>query len=468
MYYIMLYLIMLSGCVTTGGATIGTSLESEVEPVIQSVSNSPEPPNWVLGREHNSFRRAEYLVGVGFSSKNTVSASESARSELAKTIRFKIASIMKDYNSNDGSFIESFVKTETDTLLEGVQIQDGWYDSYKKVFYSFAVVKRKDVLSTIQDQIDEVVANTAATMSQGSAHYDNGEILKALIYYYDGYNESSKLLPLIRTYKSVNLFPEVPPVSIDVPASIEFKKKVQSIIDNIEVKKVDNDDFIHSQDVSFMVKITFMGKALRNLPIKFHGNSYNFVGRGSSDNNGVCIVKTKSSSVLNDEDFAIVKAEVDLFKLSERFNHKLKKDLFGRLETLDVTFKKFKEYNFQFALDKKEFEVGQEAVFFVQSDVSGYLTIHSQRMINDTPSQVFPNAYLKDNYIQKNKIYNIGGAGYPFHFRITGPPSQEIATAVLHRDEELTEVLSRKTYEYTVVMPYVVKKETYGLKKGRW
>ena len=102
-------------------------------------------------------------------------------------------------------------------------------------------------------------------------------------------------------------------------------------------------------------------------------------------------------------------------------------------------------------MDKKEFEVGQEAVFFVQSDVSGYLTIHSQRTVNDTPSKVFPNVYLKDNYIQKNKIYNIGGAGYPFNFKITGPPSQEGVTAVLYKDEDLTKVLSQKTYEYSVV-----------------
>ena len=170
MYYMMLYLILLSGCVTTGGSTIGTI--PEVEPVIQ-LDTSPEPPNWVLGREHNSFRRAEYLVGVGFSKENTVSASDSARAELSKNIRFKIASVMKDYHSNDGSFIESFVKTETDTLLEGVQIKDGWYDSYKKVFYSLAVVKRKDVLAMIQDQVDVVVSTIDLTMNQANTFYDN-------------------------------------------------------------------------------------------------------------------------------------------------------------------------------------------------------------------------------------------------------------------------------------------------------
>ena len=119
-------------------------------------------------------------------------------------------------------------------------------------------------------------------------------------------------------------------------------------------------------------------------------------------------------------------------------------------------------------MNREKFKVGDKAIFFIQSDVSGYLTIHSQRTVNDTPSKVFPNVHLKDNYIQKNKIYNIGGAGYPFHFRITGPPSQEVVTAVLYKDEDLTKVLSQKTYEYSVVMPYVAKKQTHGLKKGRW
>ena len=84
MHYIvfLLFLIMSAGCVTTG-STIGTIPEVESERVIQPVSNSPIPPNWVLGREHHLYAHAQYLVGVGFSNKNTVSASESARAELA-------------------------------------------------------------------------------------------------------------------------------------------------------------------------------------------------------------------------------------------------------------------------------------------------------------------------------------------------------------------------------------------------
>ena len=473
MHYIvlLLFLIMSAGCVTTGSA-IGTI--PEVEIVTQSVPNSPEPPNWVLGREHKLYAHAQYLVGVGFSNKNTVTASESARAELAKNIRFKLASVMKDYNSNDGSFIESFVKTETDILLEGVQIKDGWYDPVKKVFYSFAVVKRKDVLTTIQDQIDTVMANSQLTMTQADSFYDDNEILKSLVYYYDGYNESSKLLPLLRTYKTVNLFPEVPVVSSGVPSAIDFKQKVQMIIGNIEVEKITDNVSIQSKDVSFVVKITYNGYALPNVPIKFHGNSYNFVSRVLSDAKGVCEVKTNSAILLDENNFAIVKAEIDLFALSKRFNYKLKKDLFGRLETLDVTFKKFKEHKFQFSLDnaltwngfwttKSAFEIGEAVVFFVESDVAGYLVIETRKHQNEVSSKIFPNHMMRDNYIAQNKVYNIGGAGYEFKFVVKAPVGREFVKATLYKDEDLTHIVSESTITYnivtTILPPYIKKGE---------
>ena len=415
-----------------------------------------------MGRGHKQFTSSQYLVGIGFSEKNTVSASESARAELSKNIRFKIASMMKDYNSNDGSFAESFIQTETDALLEGVQIKDGWFDSEKKVFYSFAVVKRKDVLTTIQDQIDTVMANSQLTMKQANSFYNDNKILKSLVYYYDGYNESSKLLPLLRTYKTVSLFPEVPVISADIPSAIVFKKKVQSIVGNIEVNKITDDKAINSKDVSFVVKITYDGKALPNLPIKFHGNSYNFVSRVLSDGNGICEVKTSSSIVLDEDNFAIVKAEIDLFALSRRFNHKLKKDLFGRLETLDVTFKKFKEHKFQFSLNnasiwneswnvKSSFEIGEPVVFFIESDIAGYLVIETRKSQIEIPTKIFPNYMMRDNYIDENKVYGIGGAGYEFKFMIKPPVGREFVKATLYRDEGLTDIVSERTITYNIV-----------------
>jgi len=56
---------------------------------------------------------------------------------------------------------------------------------------------------------------------------------------------------------------------------------VQSIVSNIEVEKIDDSE-------SFVVKITYDGQSLRNLPIKFYGNSYNFV---ITDNNNKVLVE---------------------------------------------------------------------------------------------------------------------------------------------------------------------------------
>ena len=43
-----------------------------------------------------------------------------------------------------------------DTVLEGVEIKDGWLDQGKGVHYSLAVVKRSLAASTIQDKISNI------------------------------------------------------------------------------------------------------------------------------------------------------------------------------------------------------------------------------------------------------------------------------------------------------------------------
>ena len=446
MYYIMLYLIMLSGCATA--IPMDDTMVSEVvKPISQPVQETPKPPGWILGKEHSGFSNARYLVGTGFSDKNAVSASESARAELSKNIRFKIQSLMKDYSSNDGSFAESFVKTETDFLLEGVQIKDGWYDPEKKVYYSFAVVKRKDILRMVQDQIDALTSSIVLIMKQANEFYDNGEILKSLVHYYDGYNESSKLLPFLRTYKIVNRFPEVPVVAKNVPSANDFKEKVQLIVSGIHVEKVDDKykSISNNKDVSFTIKVTYNGIAIPHLPIKFHGNSYSFINRTTTDLDGVCQATTNGSVILDEENFAFVEAEIDLFRLSKRFNYKLKKDLFGRLETLDVTFKRFKPVSFNFSLKETNIKVGKTIVFFVESDMPGYLVIKSPT------DKIFPNYMMRDNYIQRNKMYSIGGTGYEFKFLVRPPIGKESVTATLYKEASLKTILGEHQIDYEIV-----------------
>ena len=48
--------------------------------------NQPERPDWILGKGHSDFSQNLYLVGVGVSNKNSVSANDSARLNLAKNL----------------------------------------------------------------------------------------------------------------------------------------------------------------------------------------------------------------------------------------------------------------------------------------------------------------------------------------------------------------------------------------------
>ena len=66
-------------------------------------------PDWVLGKGHKSFPEMKYLVGVGVSEKSPIKASQSARTELIKTISIHINSVVSDYNSREKSISKTSI-----------------------------------------------------------------------------------------------------------------------------------------------------------------------------------------------------------------------------------------------------------------------------------------------------------------------------------------------------------------------
>ncbi|SVD84107.1 uncharacterized protein METZ01_LOCUS436961, partial [marine metagenome] len=116
----LLILMMVSGC-AGGLKSLGEEVTSkEITPP------SSSPPDWVLGKGHPSFPQSKYLIGVGISDANAVSARESARSNLAKNLKVKIRSTMVDVSTTEETYIESVIETEVDTVVEGVEIKSGW------------------------------------------------------------------------------------------------------------------------------------------------------------------------------------------------------------------------------------------------------------------------------------------------------------------------------------------------------
>jgi hypothetical protein len=58
---------------------------------------------------------------------------------------------------------------------------------------------------------------------------------------------------------------------------------------------------------------------------------------------------------------------------------------------------------------------------------------------------------MRDNYIQKNKMYNIGGTGYEFKFLVSPPLGPESVTAILYKDVSLKTIISEYTVNYDIV-----------------
>ena len=303
---------------------------------VTTIANASVTPEWVLGRGHYLYDPAVYLYGIGYSKENTVSASESARAELIKSIRVKVNSTINDYHSTDKSFSEASIKSETDFLLEGSQVKDGWYDDDKEIFYSLVVVERKYVLDTLEELIDVTVSKNNLTLRQADTYYNNGDIIKALVYYYEGYVESSKLFPYIQTHKSVNIVQDK--TLTQTNHNLLFKEKIQSIVDNISLEKVNT--AVTASNIDLSTRAVYKGQGINNFPIKFYNGYNRYSEKVFCGMSGYCNVNPKIEQVIHkDETDIFVKAAVDLPTFEKYFNHHLKKDLFGRLELIGVSFK---------------------------------------------------------------------------------------------------------------------------------
>ena len=301
--------------------------------VVSIVEASPTP-DWVLGKGHSDYDSARYLIGVGFSEKSTVSASESARAELIKSISVRVNSVNKDYNSLDKSFSEASISSETDFLLEGSQVKDGWVDEDKGIFYSLVVIERQYVLETLRKLIDVLIAKLDLTKRQADTFFNNGDVLKALVYYYDGYVESSKLFPYIHTYKSVIMGLNESTKGYNY--NILFKEKIQNIVDNIRLIPISRN--VYDEDIQFTIKATLDGQGIDDFPIKFYSVYKHFTERTLCKKTG-CESRMNIKKVINDGGNTYLKAVVDMRTFQKYFTYRLDEKLFSRLDLLNITFK---------------------------------------------------------------------------------------------------------------------------------
>jgi hypothetical protein len=183
--------------------------------------------------------------------------------------------------------------------------------------------------------IEHIQASIELSLRQGDTFFNNNEIIRALVYYYNGFKESTKLLPYIQTYNSVIMVKDKQEYKDEY--NLLFKEKIQNIVDNISLEKQQH----NINDLDLGVKATFKGRGIDNFPIKFSSQYNYYVERISCNKGGSCNVNVTPKIFLKYRQFdkILIIAKVDLQTLEKHFNYSLKKNLFGRLELLKVSFK---------------------------------------------------------------------------------------------------------------------------------
>ena len=299
-----------------------------------SIVEASPAPDWVFGKGHPSYDSDQYLIGVGHSEKSIVLATESARAELSKSISVRVNTVTKDYNSTKKSFSEASTSSETDFLLEGSQVKDGWYDEEKEVYYSLVVLKREYAARTLKALIDVLVAKNSLRLRQGDTFFNHGNVLKALVYYYDGYIESAELLPYIRTYKSVILNANKVIERDDL--NLLFGERLFAVVDNLRLEllppKLENDEF------TFRVKPLLYKNRVNEFPIKFYSVYKDYVDRQLCSYKG-CSTQVSVLDIMNKKYGIYFRAVIDIQRLQKYFNYKLNKKIVNKLKLINVAYK---------------------------------------------------------------------------------------------------------------------------------
>ena len=337
----LLTLAMTYGC---AGSLKGLSTNQET--IQEEVSVKPStPPDWVMGKGHPRFPQSTYVLGVGFSDANAVSANESARTNLAKNLKVRIRSNMKDVSTTERTYIESIIETEVDTVLEGVEIKDGWYDQVKGVYYSLATLKRKLASTTITSRIKKIETSLKRNMSEGVDAEKKGNVVESLSLYMYGYKDAPALASLKSALYIITRSNKLSEGQ-DVTAS-DFESKIRGITRNLKFARVSgNKQIVKTQKglAEPLVAKVFLqtgGKQIpaSNIPVIFRyaKGSGELEKEKVSTTNG--IIQTSIYKVSSfDEANHIVAVKLDFDRFISNFDKELAGKFLSSVQDLKITF----------------------------------------------------------------------------------------------------------------------------------
>ncbi|HRY28944.1 MAG TPA: LPP20 family lipoprotein [Elusimicrobiota bacterium] len=145
-----------------------------------AAAHAAKRPAWTQG-EDPAYPNATYVTGVGIGD-DLDAARSNARAEISKVFQARVQQVTSDVQSETSGAVggkrspvesaqesEMRTKVTTESLLEGVQISQTWFDKKKKKHYALAVLSRPKTLAALSGQITEKEEGIGAQMSIGKA-----------------------------------------------------------------------------------------------------------------------------------------------------------------------------------------------------------------------------------------------------------------------------------------------------------
>ncbi len=230
-----------------------------------------QPPGWVLGQGHPSYPLSRYVVGVGVSESSSVAANESARSELAKSLKVEIQSEMKDTATSEWTYVEEIIRTKVKARLEGLDIRDGWHDPDRDVYYALAAIDRNLLAAVFRDQIKDAETSLKNHMDEGTRAEESGEVLGALGRYYEGYRLAPNLDSLKKSLRTVVRSPESAAPDLSHLTAGKFSSRIVGIVQSLKIapKSGDKQEIksIKSQ-LAPLVAGVYLEKGAQRVPVR--------------------------------------------------------------------------------------------------------------------------------------------------------------------------------------------------------
>ena len=333
--------MLLTGC---GKTLQGFGVKGEKSSSQATAKVTKPAPGWIVGRGHPKYPEALNLTGVGFSERNHVAANESARAELAKNLKVRVQSILRDYSSESKSRIDLAIKTQVDTILEGVEIRDGWYEQRSKVYYSLAILNRKIASDLVDSKVQNISNSLRNLLISGKNEEKNGRALDALGFYVSGYVKTRELASLNSAKRVIVKSPQTSETKDLTDFGILIRQIANGI--NIQIMSGNNQKLTRSKGILeplvSKVNLKRSGKPVFGVPVKmsYEKGDGDIDYEVTSGADGLVQAQVRNINSSKDKTHTVF-AQIDYEKIASRFDRQIVQTFLTPLKNQKVSFSYF-------------------------------------------------------------------------------------------------------------------------------